>query len=178
MEDRLQSHAQASTNNSNSYAKSLPNMTFIPSQKAAASAQAAPQAGGSSHNLSYASPSKQTLQYNPISAQNGVLLDTQHKAGTPEALFSVSAPQHGSVQHSCGQQQCDPAQPAAAQHDPGPLPMLASACPGWVCYAEKMHGSYILPYISTTKSPQVTLPFTPSQPIPPPPPPTPIWSQS
>ncbi|XP_068710681.1 probable cytosolic Fe-S cluster assembly factor v1g210509 [Montipora foliosa] len=34
------------------------------------------------------------------------------------------------------------------------IPMLASACPGWVCYAEKTHGSYILPYISTTKSPQ------------------------
>ncbi|CAH1772305.1 unnamed protein product [Owenia fusiformis] len=34
------------------------------------------------------------------------------------------------------------------------LPMLASACPGWVCYAEKTHGSYILPYISSTKSPQ------------------------
>ena len=25
---------------------------------------------------------------------------------------------------------------------------------GWVCYAEKTHGTYILPYISTTKSPQ------------------------
>ena len=37
---------------------------------------------------------------------------------------------------------------------PGALPMLASACPGWVCYAEKTHGSFILPYISTTKSPQ------------------------
>ena len=33
--------------------------------------------------------------------------------------------------------------------------MLASACPGWVCYAEKTHGSYILPYISSAKSPQV-----------------------
>ncbi|XP_026329563.1 probable cytosolic Fe-S cluster assembly factor GK14772 isoform X2 [Hyposmocoma kahamanoa] len=38
----------------------------------------------------------------------------------------------------------------AAKH----LPMLASSCPGWVCYAEKTHGSFILPYISTTKSPQ------------------------
>ena len=36
----------------------------------------------------------------------------------------------------------------------GVLPMLASACPGWVCYAEKTHGNFILPYISTTKSPQ------------------------
>ena len=36
----------------------------------------------------------------------------------------------------------------------GEIPMLASACPGWICYAEKTHGSYILPYISSTKSPQ------------------------
>lgn len=38
----------------------------------------------------------------------------------------------------------------------GPLPMLASACPGWVCYAEKTHGTFVLPHISSTKSPQVT----------------------
>lgn len=37
------------------------------------------------------------------------------------------------------------------------LPMLASSCPGWVCYAEKTHGSFILPYISTTRSPQVII---------------------
>ena len=35
----------------------------------------------------------------------------------------------------------------------GKLPMLASACPGWVCYAEKTH-SEMLPFISQTKSPQ------------------------
>ena len=35
--------------------------------------------------------------------------------------------------------------------------MLASACPGWVCYAEKTHGSYILPHISTAKSPQAVM---------------------
>ncbi|XP_071385938.1 cytosolic Fe-S cluster assembly factor narfl-like isoform X1 [Centroberyx affinis] len=34
------------------------------------------------------------------------------------------------------------------------LPMLTSACPGWICYAEKTHGQFILPYISTTRSPQ------------------------
>lgn len=34
------------------------------------------------------------------------------------------------------------------------LPMLSSTCPGWVCYAEKTHGSFILPYISSTRSPQ------------------------
>ncbi|KAK4759709.1 hypothetical protein SAY87_022840 [Trapa incisa] len=35
-----------------------------------------------------------------------------------------------------------------------PLPMLASSCPGWICYAEKTLGSFILPYISSVKSPQ------------------------
>ncbi|KAL6069299.1 Cytosolic iron-sulfur assembly component 3 [Balamuthia mandrillaris] len=33
------------------------------------------------------------------------------------------------------------------------LPVLASACPGWVCYAEKKHHE-VLPHISTAKSPQ------------------------
>ncbi|EPQ28601.1 uncharacterized protein PFL1_03904 [Pseudozyma flocculosa PF-1] len=33
------------------------------------------------------------------------------------------------------------------------LPMLASACPGWICYAEKTHGE-LLPFVSKTKSPQ------------------------
>lgn len=48
---------------------------------------------------------------------------------------------------------------AAAAGRPAPppryeaLPMLASACPGWVCYAEKTTPQ-ALPYISTAKSPQ------------------------
>ncbi|KIK28032.1 hypothetical protein PISMIDRAFT_674378 [Pisolithus microcarpus 441] len=33
------------------------------------------------------------------------------------------------------------------------LPMLASACPGWVCYAEKTHAE-MLPFIARGKSPQ------------------------
>jgi len=36
---------------------------------------------------------------------------------------------------------------------PKSFPLLASACPGWICYAEKTHGE-LLPYISTVKSPQ------------------------
>eukprot|EP00897_Mesotaenium_endlicherianum_P006824 jgi/Mesen1/616/ME000108S10774 len=43
---------------------------------------------------------------------------------------------------------------ASTSGSSGPLPMLASACPGWICYAEKTHGAYILPHISSTKSPQ------------------------
>lgn len=34
------------------------------------------------------------------------------------------------------------------------LPMIASSCPGWICYAEKTLGDLALPHISTTKSPQ------------------------
>jgi iron only hydrogenase large subunit-like protein len=46
---------------------------------------------------------------------------------------------------------------SAAPPPPPPLPMLASACPGWVCYAEKTHGNFVLPYISTSKSPQAVM---------------------
>ncbi|XP_051134811.1 protein NAR1 isoform X2 [Andrographis paniculata] len=34
------------------------------------------------------------------------------------------------------------------------IPVISSSCPGWICYAEKTLGSYILPYISSVKSPQ------------------------
>lgn len=40
-----------------------------------------------------------------------------------------------------------------ASTDTLPLPMLSSACPGWVCYAEKTHAEMI-PFMSRTKSPQ------------------------
>ena len=36
------------------------------------------------------------------------------------------------------------------------LPMFVSQCPGWVCYAEKTHPE-LIPYMSTTKSPQQIL---------------------
>ncbi|KAM7262913.1 hypothetical protein ACFE04_000596 [Oxalis oulophora] len=37
------------------------------------------------------------------------------------------------------------------------LPLLSSACPGWICYAEKLLGSFVLPYVSSVKSPQQTI---------------------
>lgn len=37
------------------------------------------------------------------------------------------------------------------------LPILTSACPGWVCYAEKTHGPGILQHISNVKSPQAVM---------------------
>ena len=42
----------------------------------------------------------------------------------------------------------------ASQDGNNGLPILTSACPGWVCYAEKRHGDYVLPHISKVKSPQ------------------------
>nr|CAD7426333.1 unnamed protein product [Timema monikensis] len=43
---------------------------------------------------------------------------------------------------------------AAQEREGKHLPMLASSCPGWVCYAEKTHGAAVLPHISSAKSPQ------------------------
>jgi iron only hydrogenase large subunit-like protein len=40
-----------------------------------------------------------------------------------------------------------------AENSSQQLPMLASACPGWVCYVEKAHAEMI-PFMSKTKSPQ------------------------
>lgn len=39
-------------------------------------------------------------------------------------------------------------------HDKKKLPLLTSACPGWICYAEKTHGNLIVPHLSSVKSPQ------------------------
>jgi iron only hydrogenase large subunit-like protein len=36
------------------------------------------------------------------------------------------------------------------------LPVLASSCPGWICYAEKTSAE-ALPYVSSTKSPQAIM---------------------
>jgi iron only hydrogenase large subunit-like protein len=44
-------------------------------------------------------------------------------------------------------------QAVASTSDHPQLPVLASACPGWICYAEKTHGE-LLPLISKVRSPQ------------------------
>lgn len=43
------------------------------------------------------------------------------------------------------------------REEQGKLPILVSSCPGWVVYAEKTHGSWIVPYLCTVKSPQQIL---------------------
>ena len=170
LSDRRQSHAQASTNNRTSSVQFMPRVTINSSTlKSAASAQAAPQTGASTNGLSDKSSNTQIPPTDPACAQNGVLADTQHKPDASEALASLPKHQQQSAQHAPAQHdtaQHDPAQHDAVHHDSGPLPMLASACPGWVCYAEKTHGSYILPYISTAKSPQVISPNSTTLPNP------------
>ena len=52
------------------------------------------------------------------------------------------------------QQQQQQQQQEQSERSPMLLPMLASACPGWICYAEKTQGDVVLPYISATRSPQ------------------------
>ncbi|CAK0781927.1 hypothetical protein CVIRNUC_005508 [Coccomyxa viridis] len=73
-----------------------------------------------------------------------------HKAGTT-GRADGSTGQNG---HASGH-----ALAAGRQQQQGrsTLPMLASACPGWVCYAEKSHGDTVLPFISTTRSPQAVM---------------------
>ncbi|KAL1430261.1 hypothetical protein MTO96_015141 [Rhipicephalus appendiculatus] len=43
---------------------------------------------------------------------------------------------------------------ARRDSDRNALPLLASSCPGFVCYAEKTHGDVLLPHISRARSPQ------------------------
>lgn len=43
--------------------------------------------------------------------------------------------------------------PVEGKEEPQKKPVITSACPGWICYAEKTH-SHILPHLSKLKSPQ------------------------
>lgn len=43
------------------------------------------------------------------------------------------------------------ATPCPAAQTPRLFPVSAS---GWICYAEKTHGSFLIPYLSTVRSPQ------------------------
>ncbi|CAK4032841.1 Cytosolic Fe-S cluster assembly factor nar1 [Lecanosticta acicola] len=43
--------------------------------------------------------------------------------------------------------------PVEGREEPQKRPVITSACPGWICYAEKTH-PHILPHLSKLKSPQ------------------------
>ncbi|KAL1741841.1 iron hydrogenase [Schizophyllum fasciatum] len=71
-----------------------------------------------------------------------------------EAIFDTTFARHLALRETVAEwkQRSDAAR-AGITDTTDPLPMIASACPGWICYAEKTHAE-MLPYISKTKSPQ------------------------
>jgi iron only hydrogenase large subunit-like protein len=70
-------------------------------------------------------------------------------------VFDTTASRDFSLLESCEEfVQRYRAAAAAGASDAPPLPVLTSACPGWVCYAEKTHGTHVLNHISSVKSPQ------------------------
>ncbi|KAF9580380.1 hypothetical protein BGW38_002994 [Lunasporangiospora selenospora] len=74
-------------------------------------------------------------------------------ATTGDGDMDLDAPQTKAPRKRIVRRGANSDEAAAPVEKESAIPMLASACPGWICYAEKTHG-YILPYISDTKSPQ------------------------
>lgn len=147
LQDRRQSHEQAGTSNGSApmHVTTQGGVSVTPQQASAhpASPQAEPDFYGHTHNP------QPSAMHSDVQSPGPCATDLHNADPAARGTLNGYNPQHSSAKR-------DSAQRDTAQHDPGPLPMLASACPGWVCYAEKTHGSYILPYISTTKSPQVS----------------------
>ncbi|CAI5460861.1 unnamed protein product [Closterium sp. Yama58-4] len=79
-------------------------------------------------------------------------------AAATEAAEAGGRESSAEAAQECGQSAPPNATPPPIPTDSLPhLPVLASACPGWVCYAEKAHGDYILPHMSRVKSAQQTM---------------------
>ena len=57
------------------------------------------------------------------------------------------------IKRGGGTNSCFSVLPRHFQHGGGNCVLLCCTV-GWICYAEKTHGSFILPFISSTKSPQ------------------------
>ncbi|KAJ3697172.1 hypothetical protein LUZ61_000877 [Rhynchospora tenuis] len=73
-----------------------------------------------------------------------------------EAVYDTSSSQDLSLIESCNEfvSRYREYESSGGKECESNLPVLSSACPGWICYAEKTLGSFILPYISSVKSPQ------------------------
>jgi len=73
-----------------------------------------------------------------------------------EYVFDTTFARHLALQEHLKEfreRQSDRCREKAGSSSQVQMPMLASACPGWICYAEKTH-SEMIPFISRTKSPQ------------------------
>lgn len=76
-----------------------------------------------------------------------------------KAIFDTSCSRDLSLIESCNEfiMRYSKQSSADVEKSVSTIPMISSACPGWICYAEKTLGSYILPYVSSVKSPQQTI---------------------
>ncbi|XP_009602791.1 protein NAR1-like [Nicotiana tabacum] len=99
------------------------------------------------------------VQYGLSSLQVFRKLTTLFKSLGVKAIFDTSCSRDLTLIESCNEFMVRYKQPRSTGNGESkpPLPMISSACPGWICYAEKTLGSYILPYISSVKSPQQTI---------------------
>ncbi|XP_071689747.1 protein NAR1-like [Rutidosis leptorrhynchoides] len=85
-------------------------------------------------------------------------LTTLFKSLGVNAVYDTSCSRDLSLIESCNEFISRYKQSRSDEKDsPSYLPMISSACPGWICYAEKTLGSYVLPYISSVKSPQQSM---------------------
>ncbi|PRQ28231.1 putative Iron hydrogenase [Rosa chinensis] len=84
-------------------------------------------------------------------------LTTLFKSLGVKAIFDTSCSRDLSLIESCNEFITRYNQSTDDESRKSLLPMISSACPGWICYAEKTLGSYVLPYISSVKSPQQTI---------------------
>ncbi|KAG8365344.1 hypothetical protein BUALT_Bualt18G0094900 [Buddleja alternifolia] len=86
-------------------------------------------------------------------------LTTLLKSLGVKAIFDTSSSRDLTLIESCNEfiARYRRTNPTDGEKPESSLPMISSACPGWICYAEKTLGSYILPYISSVKSPQQTI---------------------
>ncbi|KAK2978517.1 hypothetical protein RJ640_010163, partial [Escallonia rubra] len=86
-------------------------------------------------------------------------LTTLFKSLGVKAMFDTSCSRDLTLIESCNEfiSRYKQSNSTANEECKASLPMIASACPGWICYAEKTLGSFVLPYISSVKSPQQTM---------------------
>ncbi|KAL6207241.1 PREDICTED: cytosolic Fe-S cluster assembly factor narfl [Fragaria vesca subsp. vesca] len=84
-------------------------------------------------------------------------LTTLFKSLGVKAIFDTSCSRDLTLIESCNEFITRYKQSTDDESRKSLLPMISSACPGWICYAEKTLGSYVLPYISSVKSPQQTI---------------------
>ncbi|XP_055820479.1 protein NAR1 isoform X2 [Solanum dulcamara] len=110
-------------------------------------------------SLSPQSRASLAVHYGLSSLQVFRKLTTLFKSLGVKAIFDTSCSRDLTLIESCNEfmVRYEQSQCTSSGESKPPLPMISSACPGWICYAEKTLGSFILPYISSVKSPQQTI---------------------